>query len=473
MARDRFMLAVLGDFGGTPRAAATRRFLAVDRDNLEEVMARLDVSFEATVPNRLIPGSDAELRVALRIGCLEDFHPERIAPRVPALATLLQARSTVPDPATLAALGITAPPPEPEARPRESGSLLDQIVGGTATPGPTRARPPLDPVLERFVQAITEPIVDRTDRATLAAWREAVDALVGRQTREILYHPRFQAMEAAWRALADLVMKSERGPDLAIHVLDLPKLDLARDLAGPDESVVARLLCEEGETPGGTPFAAIVADYAFGPHEIDLTLLEVLGAVARRAGAPFIASARPALLGVGDVRELADSRVRARLGKGEELTAWRDFRASPEARQIMLCLPRVLLRLPYGPQGEPVTTFTFDEALVAADHARYLWGSPALAFGQILTRAFAREGWGMEPTADAVLRGLPLHVYREDGEPRALPCAEVLMTEQTIERVMEEGLVVLASYKDRDEARFCGVATVAGTSIRLGRGESR
>src|SRR5205823_14124301 len=125
----------------------------------------------------------------------------------------------------------------------------------------------------------------------------------------------------------------------------------------------------------------------------------------------------------------------------------------------------VLLRLPYGQDGEPVGSFAFDESLTASDHERFLWGSPALAFGRILTRAFARDGWAMDPGRDARLAGLPLHVYREDGEAQAMPCTEVLMAESTLRRVAEEGLIALAAFKDTDEAAFYGVRTIAGMRI--------
>jgi type VI secretion system protein ImpC len=471
---DRFVLAILGDFGGQPRDVEARRFLPIDRDDFDAVITRLGVSFGAAVPDRLTPGSGAELEVALRFTSLDDFAPGRIAAQVPSLASALERRSTPPDADAVRRLrpaSRPAPPPSP-LRGVDTGSILDLIVdqaGGAASE--TRRRP-LDPALERFVREVAEPALDRTDEGLRAAWREAVDHLIGLQVREILYHPRFQALEAAWRGLHALVMNAETGPTLGIRILDLPRAELVRDLGRlgeREECALTRLLCAEAETRGGVPYAAILGAYDFGPEELDLTVLEVIGEVAARARAPFIAAAQPGLLGIEDFRGLGDGDVRRRLGQGAQLAGWRRFRESAAARHVALCLPRVLLRLPYGRDGEPVAEFTFDEGLTALDHSRFLWGSPALALGRVLTRAFERDGWGMDPAEDTGLQKLPLHVYREDGEARALPCAEVLMSEETLRRVAEEGFIAVASYKDSDEVRFYGVRTVAGTALPIRR----
>jgi type VI secretion system ImpC/EvpB family protein len=442
----RFVLGVLGDFGGRRRDIQERRFVGIDRDNFDAAIAKLGVM--------------VELPRTIAFATLDDFHPDRLVERVPRLAALLTARSKPPEAARTEAR-------DTRAEAREVQGILDRILGEIGI-SPASGRRPSDPALERLVREITEPHVDRTDYATRARWQEGVDRLLSEEMRAVLHHPRFQAVEAAWRGLYALVKDTETGPELAIRVLDLPQTELAAHLAQagvPEESRFASLLCEEAETPGGTPYAAFVADYAFGPDDKDLATLDAIARVAARAGAPFIAGVRPGLLGLTDFSELGEPEVRRRL---EGAPGWQRFRRSPAAGQVALCLPRLLLRLPYGPRSEPVQAFTFDEGLTTQDHARYLWGNAALAFGRVLTRAFERDAWDLVPGADPWLRGLPLHVYREDGEPRAVPCAEVLMTEATIARVAAEGLMPLAAVRDRDEACFCAVQTVGGGRLAVG-----
>jgi type VI secretion system protein ImpC len=436
MADARRVIAVLGDFGGM--RDLEHRLVAVEPETLDRAMQRRGVVFEANVA---AAGGEPR-RVALPLASLDDLHPERLVARLPELAALLQARAAVPDAAALEALGVAAPPPAAPSAPAAGGSLLDRVLDAPGAPAP---RPPLDPALERLVRAAAEPALARGDRATLAAWQEAVDARLGRELRAVLHHPRFRALEAAWRGLDRLVRDVAGEERVAIRVLDLPKAELARDLAGGDEPAVLRLLGEAGA-------AAIVADYAFGAHEVDLALLEVLAAVAAQLGAPLLAAAAPSLLGLEDFRDLGAG---GRTGGRAPAAGWRQLRASEAGSSVALCLPRLLLRLPYGAASDPVAGFAFEEVASPGEHTAYLWGGAPLAVAAALA------------TGEPLLRRRPLHVWREDGEARALPCAEVLMTQETVERVTEEGFVVLAPYRDRDEVRVCGLRTASGRPLGL------
>jgi predicted component of type VI protein secretion system len=68
--------------------------------------------------------------------------------------------------------------------------------------------------------------------------------------------------------------------------------------------------------------------------------------------------------------------------------------------------------------------------------------------------------------------GLPLHVYREDGEEVLKPCAEALMTEKEAEFLMEEGVMPLASLKGQDSALLVRFQS-AGKSLAALRGRWR
>jgi len=153
------------------------------------------------------------------------------------------------------------------------------------------------------------------------------------------------------------------------------------------------------------------------------------------------------------------------MGKGAALAGWNAFRSDALARHVALCCPRVLLRLPYGPKGERVDSFTFDEDLAAHEHEGFVWGNASLAFGRVLGGALAIDGPDAGLDEYATLAGL--HVFvRPDGT--VLPCAEVLMSEATIAAVASQGVIPLASFRDQDVARFYGIGTVAGTALRVG-----
>ena len=431
MADRPFVLGIVADFGGrrTPR-----RLVRIDRDTFDAVMARLDVA--------------AELGAAGALGftALEEFHPDALVRRVAGLAALHAKRAAPPEFLAPAPAAAPAPGPVPAA-----GDLLDAILAGGETPAAGRGLPP---ALAELVRRLVEPSLVRGSPAAEARWRAEIDRVLGEAVRAVIHHPRFRALEAAWRGLFEVVSRAETGGELEIRLLDAPR------------EAAAATLAEETATPGTPALAAVVAAYRFGPGEADIAALEALARAA--AGTPLVADADPAVLGLADARELGTADVRGRLGGGAGLEGWRRFRSGPLARHVALCLPRVLLRVPYGAGGDEVTSFAFDEGVTVDDHERHLWGSAALAFGRVLVRGFAAEGWGFEPLAYGGLENLPLHAGRVDGEERVLPCAEVVMSDATLRAVAAEGVVPLASVRDGDEARFVFVETVGGTGLEVG-----
>jgi type VI secretion system protein ImpC len=415
MSQDRPMvLAVLGDFGGR-REPGTRRLRRVDRDTLDAVMAGLGITVEVT---------DGDETVSLRLERMDDFRPDSFVRRVPGLPGML-AEPEGPEqrPAPVA----------PEAAPAvpTGASLLDSILGSA------EASPARDTIQE-LARRVAEPSTVRGPASRAAE----PDQRLADAVRAVLYSPRFQALEAAWRGLATLVQEAETGELLRVYLLDAER----------DEAPL--LLAEELATPGAPRPTCVLAGYTFGPAAHDLAVLERYGAVALAAGVPLVADASPAILGLDDARDLGDAYVRRRIGMGTGPEAWRAFRALPAAVNVTLVLPRVLLRAPYGSAGEQVAAFRFDEKLTGRDHERFLWGSAALAYGCVLARAFAAEGWDADIERYAESDGLPVHVWREGGEECVLPCAEVVMSDPTVGRVVEEGLMVVAGVRGTDRVMF-------------------
>ena len=95
-----FVVGVLGDFAGDPttelKPLAERKFVQIDRDNFNEVMARIAPGLNLRVDNRLA-GDGTEMAVALKFESIEDFEPARVAEQVPALKALLDTRAKLRD----------------------------------------------------------------------------------------------------------------------------------------------------------------------------------------------------------------------------------------------------------------------------------------------------------------------------------------------------------------------------------------
>jgi type VI secretion system protein ImpC len=124
---------------------------------------------------------------------------------------------------------------------------------------------------------------------------------------------------------------------------------------------------------------------------------------------------------------------------------WETLRTSPIASWIGLALPRLLLRLPYGPDLDEIDSFEFHEVMDASDHQKFLWGNSAIGCALLIGQSFTERGWQMTPGDILDIGGLPAYSYSMDGEQKLLPCAEVYLTENAADKILEQGLMPLVS----------------------------
>ncbi len=95
-----FVMGVLGDFSGDPtaplRPMADRKFIQIDRDNFNDVMARIAPGLKLKVDNTLA-GDGTQVAVDLKFNSIEDFEPGRVVEQVPALRALMETRNKLRD----------------------------------------------------------------------------------------------------------------------------------------------------------------------------------------------------------------------------------------------------------------------------------------------------------------------------------------------------------------------------------------
>jgi type VI secretion system protein ImpB len=95
-----FVVGVMGDFSGNPtealRPLKDRKFVQIDRDNFNDVMARIAPELNLKVKNTL-KGDDSEMPVNLKFKSMDDFDPGRVAEQVPALKKLIETRNKLRD----------------------------------------------------------------------------------------------------------------------------------------------------------------------------------------------------------------------------------------------------------------------------------------------------------------------------------------------------------------------------------------
>jgi type VI secretion system protein ImpB len=97
-----FVMGVMADFTGHPAEELPRlkdrKFVEVNPDNFDDVLASMKPHLAFSVENRLSDAKDAgKLGVDLNFRSLDDFSPERVAQQVPALNKLLELRTKLSD----------------------------------------------------------------------------------------------------------------------------------------------------------------------------------------------------------------------------------------------------------------------------------------------------------------------------------------------------------------------------------------
>ncbi|WP_119459038.1 type VI secretion system contractile sheath small subunit [Rhodospirillaceae bacterium SYSU D60014] len=95
-----FVVGVLGDFSGDPteplKPLKDRKFIQIDRDNFNDVMARMAPGLNMKVENTL-QGDGSEMAVNLKFNSIDDFEPAQVVGQVPALKKLLDTRNQLRD----------------------------------------------------------------------------------------------------------------------------------------------------------------------------------------------------------------------------------------------------------------------------------------------------------------------------------------------------------------------------------------
>lgn len=356
---------------------------------------------------------------------------------------------------------------EPEvlyAEPLPAGGLLELIIQeGRLARGVCRREHAVDLVGELAQQVLEGGMTVTRDTEQMINQRIAqLDALISAQVNEVIHHPEFQRLEASWRGLDHLVHQSETGANLKIRVLNVSRRDLVQDMekaAEFDQSALFKKVYEEEfGSYGGASYGCLVGDFEFGNTPQDLSLLTRISEVAAAAHAPLLTAASPSLFNMETFGELDRPRDLSKIFQGPEYAKWKSFRISEDARYVALCLPRVLMRLPYGPDADPAELFQFDEDVDGTDHGNYLWGNAAYCLAERVTEAFAKYGWtaairGVE--GGGLVSDLPVHCFKTGEGELAHKCpAEIAITDRREKELADLGFIPLVHCKGTDNAAF-------------------
>ena len=480
-----FHLLVLGDFTGRANrgvndsgpALAKLKPRVIDRDNFEDVMAALDVKLQLTMP-----GADAAV-LELEFKELDDFHPDRLYRNLEMFQALRSLRRRLDNPKTFAdaaaevrqwagarAPQAPAPPPQKKVSQEEAGDLLSQMLE-ESTDDVIAPQPIIPRDWNAYIAKMVDPYLIPGTDPKQPEFVKLVDEATSQQMGQVLHHPQFQTVEAAWRSLFFLIKRLETDERLKVFFLDISQEELSADLLGVEDLSTCglyKLLVEKTVgTPGAIPWAAFLGGFVFEHQVEQLELLGRLAQVAQAATAPFIASATSAAVGCADVVQTPDPDDWNDTPPAEVSEAWQALRSLPAAQYLGLTFPRFLLRLPYGKNDDPCDEFAYEEHDGGSHHLRYLWGSGALAAGCLLGQMYTQAGWNLQPGMIQELDNLPLHVYKEDGDSEIKACGEVVLSERAAENILKVGLMPVLTLKHQDRIRLPSFRSVSTSSDPL------
>ncbi len=480
-----FRIAILADLSGRNNrglgevslSLASRRLIPVDVDNIEDLPAKLGTEIHVPIGDKDGP------RIAIRFCELDDFHPEAIFDRLEIFQKLKAARKRLQDPATFADAAsqvrswITG---EPDTSKSEATDVQSSPAGLQESDSDTierllgkkpKASASQFVDIETLIHEAVKPYIVPAPHPQQAELVAQVDQAISGQMRALLHNPDFKELEAAWRSLHFLLNQIQTDESLKLYVMDISKAELMADLSSANQiktSGIYRLLVEQSTgTQGAEPWAVMVGCYTFDKTKEEVDLLWRLAQLAQAARAPFLASAGSHFAGCESIALTPDPDNWQWQADSVTEQRWQELRNSPEAASIGLVLPRFLLRLPYGKDTEPIDQFDFEELSACSVHEEYLWGNPAIICACLLAEAFGTSGWSLTSELQQELMGLPIHVYKSNGETHITPCAETFLTERAMEVLINKGLMPLLSIKGRDAVRIARFQSIAKPSTPL------
>jgi type VI secretion system protein ImpC len=355
-----------------------------------------------------------------------------------------------------------------EATAEEELSLIDAILAETkmdpAEEGYSVARQGVSAFISELLKPAREGA--RVQSTVVNEMIAEIDRKISDQVDAIIHHEDFQKMESAWRGLKMVIDRTDFRENIIVEMLNVSKDDLLSDFEDSPEVVKSglykRIHSSEFGTFGGKPYAAMIANYDFGPGPQDIKLLQYVSSVGAMAHCPFIAAAGPEFFGLEDFRKLPNMRDLSSIFEGPRYIKWNSFRQTEDARYIGLTMPRFLLRLPYDPEANPVKSFEYKET-VSDSHESYLWGNNSFAFATRLTESFAKYRWCpniIGPKFGGAVMDLSMHLFESLGEIDTKIPTEISITERREFELAEQGFISLVYRKGSDNAAYFSANSV-------------
>lgn len=466
-------LLVIGDFSLkqassnlSPDSSKVRR---VDVDNFDELLEQLAPKFSIRhTPEHLSHLSFTDL---------EHFNPDHLYTSLPLFEELRELRRKLENPATFEEAAKQLNQASQQLRSQEAQNkdtqsdkdkaqqetagdddlIASMLASEDATPNISS-----NSVVSALIDQIVAPHIVPAANPLQSSFVDSVDQTIGDQMRSILHHSDFQALEARWLALRQLIIGAETDEDLQIFVLDASRQQLETEVNfadnAPDQTPLGQLVSAKTDTGD---WSAIVTDLSFSTSDADLLLLGTLGRLACYFNAPLLANANPTFMGSNQslFEQPQSSDWNRELPQGNDI--WQRLRQSDIAPWIALVAPRFLVRLPYGKSTDPIYEFEFEEISEFNDHDSFLWGPGSFCCALKLAHSFTASGWSMNPDDNLDVTDLPAVTLLLDGDKAMKPCAEINLGESTASDMLQLGVMPMLSHSSRNYARIMRFQSIA------------
>lgn len=465
-----FHILLLGDWSGSEGRVSTAPELnlspiEIDRDNFSDVMRKLNIVLGLKFQG------NSEDTLSLKFEEFDDFHPDKIFQRLSLFAELRGIRQKLMRADTFDEAAkevrswmvkngnIEAEQPGEKAissedKPIVPNNLLDEILGAVNSDvSETKTKNVEISRLSAFVAGLVKPHIIQTDSADQSNLLMIVDEVISDLMRKILHHPQFQALESAWRGVYFLVRKIETNSFLKLFLFDISKAKLAADLKSANDlsdSEICRMLADETTEP----WAVICGNYTFGLNIDDVATLIRLAKIGSASNTPFISYVKPEMFSFDSFASDSTFDGWQTTENSTKEKLWETLRSTPDCNYLGLALPRFLARLPYGEQTDPTESFYFEELTSSVEHNQYLWANPSFVCAFLFARNFQQFGWDLISNFSRDVDDFPMHLYEDAGETKIKPCAEVLLSENNCEKLSNEGLIPLISFRDTGKIRL-------------------
>ena len=433
-----FRLLLVGDFAGRgasgasdPSTVAARRPRRVDLD-------RLDAEVRASGARVTLPSVGGRPAETLVVDAVEALTPDGLYAR---LATIAAVRAAV-----------SAPPPV--APPRgavRGGAVLDAILDEATPDDPMARMAEAGGDLSAFIAAALKGHTVSAAEQESAARAHAVEVATDAVVRGVLRWPAFRALESLWLSVALMSKQLDAARNVELWWLDISPDELSSVLPTGGDPLASPLASALRTAPDPDGWALLVGAFDVTGSPDDIERLGQLAALGAALDTPWLLGAAPALTGFDALDEAADATTWP-----EAPPMWEAFRRTGLAPWVA-CVPNgLLLRAPYGTDGEQVER-PFEEVARAGEPIPFAWSPPAFAAALAVGLAYGATEGDLRRAGAYPVDGLPFVMVAG----RAVPAGQVLLSERAMAACAARGLLALETNKSAGVVRLRGLTSCA------------